>query len=263
VIITTFYLAKKHPNHPIQKSNYYLFFIFMSDKIKSNNAIKIVAGIAGIAILIGGFIVIRGMLTGDTYQPTSNLIRPWNQSVGNNKSKIKFVYLYDYMCSACQSNAENMTTIKSEFGTKIDIVYKPFIAAHPGSGHRMAQASLAAAKQGKFLEYSEKLIRQTPTKSSGLTPAELQDLAIQTGIDKEKFLKDYNSKEIEDQVLLDTKDSNSTILPVSKYNDDKTQTKAQATPTLVILKDDKPTDSWWSGVTTVDTFRTRINEFLK
>jgi predicted DsbA family dithiol-disulfide isomerase len=245
----------------------------MSDDTKKNNLPKIIGAIAVVAVLIGGVIFVRGMLTGgDSFEPTANLIRPWNPIAGNKNSSVKLVYLYDYQCPACQSNAENMTTLKAEFGDKLAIVYKPFIV-HPGSGNRMAQAAASANKQDKFNEFSEKLIRQTPGKTNGLSIPELETLATQVGLDKAKFTKEYNSKEVEDNIAIDQKDIKDVILPVSKYSEDKNANKPGSTPTLVLLKDNKFTDSWWSGVLSLDDakkgeenvkgVRTRINELLK
>ncbi len=245
----------------------------MSEETQKNKLPKIIGAIIAVAVLVGGFIFVRGALTGDnSIAPTTNLIRPWNPIVGKKDASVKLVYLYDYQCPACQSNAENMTNLKAEFGDKIAFVYKPFIV-HPGSGNRMAQAGLASNKQGKFSEFNEKLIRQTQGKPSGLTIPELENLATQVGLDKTQFTKEYNSKEVEDNIGIDQKDIKDVILPISKYSEDKTANKPGSTPTLILLKDNKFTDSWWSGVLSLDDtkkgvedvkgVRTRISELLK
>jgi Thioredoxin len=245
----------------------------MSENSKNNNIIKIISIIAGFVLLITGVFFVRGMLSKDVeYTPTSNLIRPWNPVIGKKDATVKLIYLYDYQCPACQSNAENMTTLKAEFGDKIAFVYKPFIV-HAGSGNRMAQAGYSANKQGKFSEFNEKLIRQTPGKSSGLNISELESLATQVGLDKDKFTKEYNSKEVEDTIAIDQKDIKGAILPVSRYKDPNTgeffQSEARSTPTLILIKDNKFTDSWWSGVNSLEDspnskgVRTRINDLLK
>ena len=232
----------------------------------------IIGSVLALALIFGGIIFVRKTLIGnDDYKLPTNLVRSHNPIIGNKDAKIKLVYLYDYQCPACQSNADNMSTLKTEFKDKVAFVYKPFIV-HPGSGNRMAQSALAASMQGKFADYNDKLIKQTPDKSNGLSVPELESLASQSGLDKVKFLKDYNSKQVEDDIALDQKDIKETILPESKYAEVKGSLKAASTPTLVLLKDNKFTDSWWSGVINLDDskrgteeikgVRTRINDLI-
>lgn len=209
----------------------------------------IIGSILALAIVLGGIYFIRTSLSGDTssFEAASNFIRPFNPEIGKKESNVKLVYLYDYICPACQSNADNMSTLKSLYGDKISFVYKPYIV-HPGSGDRMAYAAYASSKQNKFPEFSDKLIKLTPESPNGLNVSQLENLAKETGLDVAQFTKDYNSKAVEDQVKTDQKDISSIIMPMSQYPETKGVTKVGSTPTLVLLKDGEITSSWWSGV---------------
>jgi hypothetical protein len=242
----------------------------MTETSTQKNYLPIIIGtILTLAVLIGGFIFVQKSLTGDSsFKASDNLVRSTNPVIGKKDSNIKFVYLYDYMCPACQSNADNMTSLKSQYSDKITFVYKPYIV-HPGSGDRMAHASFAADRQGKFPEFNEKLIKLTPESPSGLSVSQLENVAKEVGLDTTKFVKDYNSKEVEDQLKLDQKDISNTIMPVSIYPETKGSTKIGSTPTIVLLKDDKITSSWWSGVLPLEDsgenkgVKSRINQLLE
>jgi Thioredoxin len=226
----------------------------------SQNQTIINVAIAGGVVLafIGGFFGFQALQKtvagSDDYKASANLLRPWNPVLGNKESRVKLVYLYDYMCSACQSNTENMTTIKAEYKDKVGFVYKVFVAAHPGSGDRMGKAALASSIQGKFDEFSEKLIRQTPEKpQAGLSQSELEKLAGELKLDVTKFGKDYNSLEVEKQHKSDQKDIANVNLPESIYEPGKI--KPSGTPTTVILIDDKLTDMHWGSVIPLDDIK--------
>ena len=233
----------------------------MSESIIENQSkikklvVPIVVGALTLIAVISAGIWIRSQLSSqDGVKTVDNLVRDFNPVIGKKDSRVKFVYLYDYMCPACQSNADNMVKLKQEYSDKIAFVYKPFIV-HPGSGDRMTYASYAALKQGKFDDFNSKLIKQTPDyPTAGLSVSQLENLAKQTGLDSIAFTKDYNSIEIEKQVKIDQKDIRDTVITPSRYTK---ETKVSATPTIVLLKDNKLTDHWWSGVISLEDGKDR------
>ena len=233
----------------------------LSQVLKKNSKI-IVSIVVAIVILIGGFIGVQKFLAPkDNYQKLEIMTRPHNPSTGKLNSPVEVLYLYDYQCSACQANADNMATLKKEYGDKIKITYKHFIT-HQGSGNRMAQAAQAARMQignDKFFDFSEKLIKLTPDAPSGLSIDKLTDLAKQFGMDATRFTKDYNSVEAENNVTLDQKDIKNAILPASKYDGAVTPS---ATPTTIIIKNGKYTENWWTGVKDVKEIEARIDSSL-
>jgi protein-disulfide isomerase len=223
----------------------------------------IIGGVVAVALLIGGFIGVQKLLTPtDSFKSLDVMVRPHNPTSGKKDASVNLLYLYDYQCSACQSNADNMIALKKDYGDKISFTYKHYIV-HAGSGNRMAQAAQAARIQlgnDKFYDFSDKLIKLTPDAQAGLSVDKLTDLAKQFNMDTTKFIKDYNSVEVEEDIKLDQKDISKAILPASKYDGKVTPS---ATPTIILIKDGKYTDNWWSSVLDVATVKSRIDTLLK
>jgi protein-disulfide isomerase len=239
-----------------------------STSFLQQNLKNIIITIVALAVLVGGFLWIQKSLAPtDDYKPVANMVRPHNAVGGKLDSKVELIYLYDYLCSACQANAENMTTLKNDYKDKIKFTYKHFIAAHKGPGDRAAHAAQAVRLQGgdeKFFEFSDALIKVTPNYPAGVPQANLNDLVKNLGLDVAKFEKDYTGIVTEKNVKLDQKDIAAATLPISKYpsKDNPTGTKPAATPTIVLLKDGQYTDSWWAGVLPVETVKQRIDEVM-
>lgn len=231
------------------------------------NLKNIIIAIVALAVLIGGFIGIQKMLTpNDNYKALDTIVRPANPTTGKLDSSVQLLYLYDYICPACQSNGENMANLEKDYGDKIKLTYKHFIT-HPGPGDRAAQAAQGVnivAGPAKFFEFSNALIKVTPNYPAGVPQSNLEELVKGIGVDVAKFKVAQNSVEAEKNVKIDQKDIQNATLPISKYPDPKnpTNTKPSSTPTLVILKNGKYTDSWWSGVLPLETVKQRLDEVI-
>jgi len=93
---------------------------------------------------------------------------------------------------------------------------------------KAAAAALAANKQGKYWEFSQKLF----DNFSSLNDAKIQDIAVQLGLDMEKFNRDFNDASV--QHLIDTDIS------------DAEKASVQGTPTIFVngkaLKNRKPNE---------------------
>ena len=225
----------------------------------------IIGGLVVLAILIGGFIFVRTKLAGDTKLDSINTyVRPYNNTIGKADSSLKFVYLFDYSCPACQSNADNMAKLVADEKDRIQIVYKNFIV-HPGDGDRNALASNAAGLQGKYLEYHEKLIAVAKTVSGKVTEDQFITIAKDLSLDIPKFKKDKESKELETNLKIDQADIKNAIVAPSEYAPGKV--RPDATPSVALIKDGKLA-TWWSGVIPLEDsngmvgVKSRINKVL-
>jgi protein-disulfide isomerase len=234
------------------------------------NLKNIIIALIALAVLVGGFIGIQKLLTpADSYKALDTMVRPANPSTGKLDSNVELLYLYDYQCSACQSNAENMLALEKETADKLKITYKHFVV-HAGSGDRDAKAAQAVnivAGAKKFFEFTHALIKVSPNYPSGVPESNLVELVKGIGFDEAQVAQFKKAKEgvdAEKNVKLDQKDIQNATLPISKYpNPQKpTSTKPEATPTLVLLKDGKYTDTWWSGVLPVETVKQRIDDVI-
>lgn len=232
------------------------------------NLKNIIIAVIALAVLVGGIVAVRNFLSpADDFKALDVMVRPYNASIGKLDSKVELLYLYDYLCGACQANAENMETLENDYKDKIKFTYKHFIAAHKGPGDRAAQAAQAVRLQGgdeKFFEFSKALIKVTPNFPAGVPQSNLNDLVRNLGLDVARFEKDYTSLEVERNVKLDQRDIADVKLPISKYpgKENPTSTKPGATPTIVLIKDGKYTTSWWAGVLPVETLKQRIDELM-
>ena len=225
----------------------------------------IIGGLVVLAILIGGFIFVRTKLAGDTKLDSINTyVRPYNNTIGKADSSLKFVYLFDYSCPACQSNADNMAKLVADEKDRIQIVYKNFIV-HPGDGDRNALASNAAGLQGKYLEYHEKLIAVAKSVSGKVTEDQFITIAKDLSLDIPKFKKDKESKELETNLKIDQADIKNAIVAPSEYAPGKV--RPDATPSVALIKDGKLA-TWWSGVIPLEDsngmvgVKSRINKVL-
>ena len=170
----------------------------MFTKTKSSIFSKIAIAIVLVtAIIVGFFFIQKSLAQSQAVAPAiTNYIRDFNAKVGKADSNVKVIYLFDFSCSACQANAENISKIVADTKDKVQFVFKPFIT-HPGSGNRNANAAYAANLQGKYFEYEEKLIQINKGKNGNATDKDHEQLAEQLGMDLVKFNKDKNSKETE------------------------------------------------------------------
>ena len=225
----------------------------------------IIGGLVVLALIIGGFIFVRTKLAGDTKLDSINTyVRPYNNTIGKADSTLKFVYLFDYSCPACQSNADNMSKLVADEKDRIQIVYKNFIV-HPGDGDRNALASNAAGLQGKYLEYHEKLIAVAKTVSGKVTEDQFITIAKDLSLDIPKFKKDKESKELETNLKIDQADIKNAIVAPSEYAPGKV--RPDATPSVALIKDGKLA-TWWSGVIPLEDsngmvgVKSRINKVL-
>ncbi len=225
----------------------------------------IIGGILVLALIIGGFFFVRTKLAGDSKLDTINTyIRPFNNTVGKADSSVKFVYLFDFSCPACEANAENMAKLVADEKDKVQFVYKNFIV-HPGDGDRNALASNAAGLQGKYLEYHEKLIAVAKTVSGKVTEDQFITIAKDLNLDITKFKKDKESKELETNLKIDQADIKNAIVAPSEYAPGKV--RPDATPSIAIIKDGKLA-TWWSGVIPLEDsngtigVKSRINKVM-
>jgi protein-disulfide isomerase len=126
-------------------------------------------------------------------------------SVGPKDAKVTILAYYDYQCPFCSRLVPTLDQIAKDYPDSVRIVYK----MHPLSMHPnavpAAEAALAAAAQGKFVEMDHKLFEN----QKQLTRETFIRLATELGLDVDRFTKDLDthayaaviqkeSKEVED-----------------------------------------------------------------
>ncbi len=117
---------------------------------------------------------------------------------GPDTALVTLVEFADYHCPYCAKVQTTLDELAAAFPDDLRIVYRQRpLAIHP-QAHDASKAALAAAKQGKFWEYHEKLfLRQSKTLD------EFKRLAEELGLDVDRFVADYESEDVAKQLAAD------------------------------------------------------------
>jgi protein-disulfide isomerase len=120
--------------------------------------------------------------------------------LGPDDALITIVELSDFQCPYCQKQVGALEQVRKKYGNQVRIVYRHF----PLSGHRDAQlaaeASVAAAEQGKFWAFHDQV-----WKNFGkLSRADLEAFANTAGLDLVKFRAALDERRYYDAVVAET-----------------------------------------------------------
>lgn len=118
---------------------------------------------------------------------------------GNPNGKITVVEFFDYQCPHCVDMAPVVDAI-IKANPDVRIVFKEFPIRGPVSDFA-ARAALAANKQGKYYEFSHKLLNAKPP----LTQETVLQVAKESGLDVEKLKADMKDPAIDSQIKANTK----------------------------------------------------------
>jgi protein-disulfide isomerase len=120
--------------------------------------------------------------------------------LGPDDALVTIVELSDFQCPYCQKQIAALQQVRQKYGNQVRIVYRHF----PLSGHRDAQlaaeASVAAAEQGKFWPFHDQI-----WKNFGkLSRADLEAYAKAAGLDLAKFRAALDERRYYDAVAAET-----------------------------------------------------------
>jgi len=101
---------------------------------------------------------------------------------------ITIVEGYEYACPACNFARQSVTQTFEKYGDKVRVVYKPFIV-HPDVATEASIAVCAASQQGKF-DPMDVLVWEKAFGTRDFSPAKLQSLAAEAGVDVARYTKD-------------------------------------------------------------------------
>jgi protein-disulfide isomerase len=123
-------------------------------------------------------------------------------SKGPADARVTVVEFVDYECPHCRSAQALMKQVLDTYPRQVRLCFKHF----PLSGHTnsrlAAEAATSAQKQGKFWPYSDKVWEN----SDNLTPAVLEKIAKEVGLDVTRWRGEMNSDEIKAAVAKDKSD---------------------------------------------------------
>jgi protein-disulfide isomerase len=148
---------------------------------------------------------------------------------GSASAKVTLVEFADYECPHCKRLQPVLRQIVDEFHNDVRVYFKHYPLAQHTNARLAAEAAVAANKQGKFWPFQDKLW----DKQDELSPAEIEKIAKESGLDMAKFRADMGSAAVKDRV--------------QKDHDEGAALGLQATPTLYIdgreYTDPKDTES--------------------
>ncbi len=128
-------------------------------------------------------------------------------SVGPSNAPITLVYVTSFTCPFCARSRVTLRQLREEYGDELRVVTRYRLA---GPEPRLpALAACAAHRQGQFHAYSDQ-VWETVLEGGELTDEQLGALAVEVGMDGDRFREDLLSDECaasidaEDQTLLES-----------------------------------------------------------
>ena len=111
-------------------------------------------------------------------------------------AKITIIEFSDFQCPFCKRGKETMEAVLAKYPKDVKVVFKQLPLPFHDKAMPAAQASLAAAKQGKFWEMHDEFF----ANQSQLGPDYYVKVAEKLGLNIEKFKADMASAEIKKAV---------------------------------------------------------------
>jgi protein-disulfide isomerase len=125
-------------------------------------------------------------------------------SKGGPSGRVTLVEFADYECKHCKEAQPLMQQLLTKYANDVTLYFKHF----PISSNNALNAALAAAaaqKQGKFWQFSDKVWEN----SEHLTPALLEGLAKELGLDFPRWYGDVGAEDVRGHVQLDKTEARS------------------------------------------------------
>ena len=156
-----------------------------------------------ITVTVGIMVGVGALL----WQFGSGTAKPLNDVAGDMRLKlgqgeVTVVEFSDFQCPACASVSEPLKEILKKYEGKVSFVYRhfPLTSIHKNA-LGAAYAAEAAYNQGKFFEYGSILFSKQAEWSEMSNPSEYYlQVAVELGLDKEKFNTDMGSDGVKSRV---------------------------------------------------------------
>jgi hypothetical protein len=111
-------------------------------------------------------------------------------SKGAPAARVTVVEFVDYECPHCKHAQTLLRQLIEEYPADVKVYFKHFPLSSHTNSRLAAEAAVAAAKQGKFWPYNDKIW----TNSDNLTPAILEKAAKDVGLDVARWRADMDSE---------------------------------------------------------------------
>jgi protein-disulfide isomerase len=120
--------------------------------------------------------------------------------LGPNDALVTIVEFSDFQCPYCQRQIGALDQVRKKYGNQVRIVYRHYTLANHRDAQLAAEASVAAAEQGKFWAFHD-LVWKNFGK---LSRADLEGFAKTAGLDLVKFRAALDERRYYDAVVAET-----------------------------------------------------------
>lgn len=127
--------------------------------------------------------------------------------IGPDGAKVKIIEFSDFQCPYCKNLHNDMSKILTEYGDKIQFVFKNFPLEFHTQAENAALASECANEQGKFLDYAGKLFAEQDKWGKTDGTQKFKDLARQAGIGNSQFNSCLDDKKFQDKINRDKEEA--------------------------------------------------------
>lgn len=176
-----------------------------------------------LATIVGSLVLVVGIAfffsgksstttTNEGPAPQEKVLGEARLAKGPADAKVTIVEFSDFQCPACRAVQPLIKQIVNQYPNDVRFVYRhyPLVSIHPYA-QLAAQASEAAAEQGKFWEFHDLLFEKQPEWAQLSSATQVEDKFVeyagQMGIDSAKFREKIAADEIRQKVLADVADS--------------------------------------------------------
>lgn len=118
---------------------------------------------------------------------------------GDEDAAVTVVEFADFECPYCRDAASTLKVASEKFGDRVAIYFMNFPLSSHANAELAARAAMAAHMQGKFWPMHDLLFKH----QKALSPAKIDQLARQVGVNFEKFKRDLKSPEVARRVQAD------------------------------------------------------------
>lgn len=222
--------------------------------MKTKTIIQIVLA-AAILILIGyGLASIKKEDTStpeDQKDKTATVVEPVSDEdnvFGSKDAPVTLIEYSDYQCPYCVKHYPTMKKVIADYQGKVRWVFRHYPLPFHQAAKKASEAAEAAGAQGKFWEYSDKLIENSSADGTGLQEKDLIEYAKDLGLDMQKFQDDLSSGKYADKVEKDLKSGE--------------KAGVKGTPATFLIGKNGETEVI-SGALPYDQLKTKIDKVLK
>ena len=167
-------------------------------------SVSLLAIITLVGLVFGGFLISSPSENTNPEAVDTGLLYPSDSPIsGNENAPIKIAVFSDYLCPYCKDAHNTINDVLAKNGGNVVVYYRNLIV-HESAGI-LAQAALAANKQGKFEQFNNILFE----RSVESTEDALVAIAAEIGLDVERFKADLNSQAVLDIIGQDEEDATS------------------------------------------------------